>query len=121
MCPELTTILLDAYEAAPEGQSKVLADIYDEENLTRNIKATVKRAGVEAYGKPLHTLRKVLHYRLGRSIPDARGERMGWTRQHCNNPAVLSEGAGQRLREGGDFFFLEKSYGKCYGKSQKRQ
>ena len=57
MCPELTTILLDAYEAAPEGQSKPLADIYDE-NLTRDVKATVKRAGVEAYGKPLHTLRK---------------------------------------------------------------
>lgn len=57
MCPELAAVLMDAYEAAPEGQSRVLAEVYDE-NLGRDVKATVKRAGVAEYGKPLHTLRK---------------------------------------------------------------
>ena len=57
MCPELQAALMDAYESAPQGQERVLYDVYDE-NLTRDVKAAVRRAGVHEYSKPLHTLRK---------------------------------------------------------------
>lgn len=57
MCPELQSLLLDAYEVAPQGQGRVLYNVYGG-NLTRDVKAAVERAGVVVYSKPLHTLRK---------------------------------------------------------------
>jgi integrase len=55
--PELSTMLLDAHDRAETGQSIVLADVYSE-NVRRDVRAAVKRAGMAAYTKPLHTLRK---------------------------------------------------------------
>jgi integrase len=57
ICPELSAMFLQAYETAPEGASKVLSDICHD-NIPRDVKAIVKRAGLSMYGKPLHTLRK---------------------------------------------------------------
>lgn len=57
MCQELQSVLSEAHGNAPVGARRVLYDIY-EGNLTRDLKAIVKRSGVEVYLKPLHTLRK---------------------------------------------------------------
>ena len=48
---------MEAYENAPEGEGKVLYNLYGG-NLSKNVRAAVVRSGVEVYAKPLHTLRK---------------------------------------------------------------
>ena len=57
MCPELQTMLLDAFQKAPDGTVRVCPQIYIG-NVSRDMKATIKRAGVKPWSKPLHTLRK---------------------------------------------------------------
>ncbi|MBN2513699.1 MAG: site-specific integrase [Sedimentisphaerales bacterium] len=55
--PELAKMLLAAYAAAPEGQEKVITDVY-EGNLHRDFLAILKRAGLKPFDKPIHSLRK---------------------------------------------------------------
>lgn len=57
LCPELYSMLLEAHEAAPDGQIKVVGDIYDG-NLRRDFLAILKRAGLKSFTKPIHSLRK---------------------------------------------------------------
>jgi len=46
MCPELQTMLLDAFQNAPDGMVRVCPQIYIG-NVPRDMKATIKRAGVK--------------------------------------------------------------------------
>lgn len=55
--PELAKMLLAAYAAAPEGQDKVITDVY-EGNLRRDFLAILKRAKLDTFDKPIHSLRK---------------------------------------------------------------
>lgn len=66
LCPELSSMLLEAHEAAPDGQIKVIGDIYDG-NLRRDFLAILSRAGLFKktpegkkvfFDKPIHSLRK---------------------------------------------------------------
>lgn len=55
--PELAKMLLEAYESAPDGQEKVIPDVYDG-NLRRDFLAILKRAKLNTFDKPIHSLRK---------------------------------------------------------------
>lgn len=57
MCPELQKILTEEFERAAPGQVRVCTLNYSG-NIDRDITATIVRAGIKAWGKPLHTLRK---------------------------------------------------------------
>ncbi len=57
LCPELQQMLLTAFEAAPEGTVRVCPAVCID-NIDRDIKATIVRAGLKPWTKPLHTLRK---------------------------------------------------------------
>lgn len=57
ICPELQQILLEAFECAPEKRVRVCTLDYPG-NINRDVIATVQRAGLKTWGKPLHTLRK---------------------------------------------------------------
>ncbi len=57
--PELQELLLDAFQAASEGQETVIAPkSIKKKNISRDFTVLCRRAGVQRYGKPLHTLRK---------------------------------------------------------------
>lgn len=56
--PRLYEILREAYEQAPEKQAAVCP--INRGNLQRDAAAIIKKAGLEVYAKPLHTLRKNL-------------------------------------------------------------
>ncbi|GEM_PF-2481353 len=56
ICPELQSVLLEAYGAAQDGQEHIVFG--DMTNIDRDIKIIRRKAKVEQYGKPLHTLRK---------------------------------------------------------------
>ena len=59
ICPELHELLLAAFDAAEEGEDRVIAaGRVSFKNNSRNFTFLCKRAGVERYAKPLHTLRK---------------------------------------------------------------
>ena len=53
---DLYNLLLEAYEAAQVGQKKVVNSIPS--NLSRDLRELCRRAGVQEYSKPFHTLRK---------------------------------------------------------------
>jgi integrase len=57
ICPELQRVLLDAFNAAVPGQVKIIDGVIVK-NLWRDINVLCRRAEVEPYKKPLHTLRK---------------------------------------------------------------
>ena len=50
ICPELQTLLLDAFENAPEGAVRICSQVYTE-NIERGVKATIKRAGLPLWKK----------------------------------------------------------------------
>jgi integrase len=56
ICPELQAVLLEAYEQAETGQQRVIQGSL--ENLDRDFKNLRKKAHVDQYKKPLHSLRK---------------------------------------------------------------
>ena len=59
ICPELHTILLAAFENAPEGEARVIpAGSINVRNLWRDFGVICKRAEVARYAKPVHSLRK---------------------------------------------------------------
>jgi integrase len=53
---ELQPVILEAHEQAETGQERVIAGYI--ENVDRDFKALRKKAKVEQYKKPLHSLRK---------------------------------------------------------------
>ena len=57
LCPELSAILLEAFLDAPEGEKRVCPES-NIMNINRNIKLSIKRAGLKLWAKPLHSLRK---------------------------------------------------------------
>lgn len=57
MCPELQTVLLKEFEQASERTDRICSLDYSG-NIGRDVKATIKRAGLTPWSKPLHTLRK---------------------------------------------------------------
>lgn len=57
ICPELQAILLEAYESADDGRQLVIPKT-NQNNLWRDMQVLCKRATVQPYSKPLHTLRK---------------------------------------------------------------
>lgn len=57
ICPELQVILLGAFEQAPEKTSRICPLKYSG-NICRGAKATIIRAGLKPWEKPLHDLRK---------------------------------------------------------------
>ena len=57
LCPELSAILLEAFQDAPEGEKRVCPES-NIMNINRNIKLSIKRAGLKLWTKPLHSLRK---------------------------------------------------------------
>lgn len=59
ICPELHELLLEAFEEAEEGEERVIrAGTISVKNISRDFSCLCKRAGVDRYAKPLHTLRK---------------------------------------------------------------
>lgn len=56
ICLELQPVILEAHEQAETGQERVIAGYI--ENVDRDFKALRKKAKVEQYKKPLHSLRK---------------------------------------------------------------
>lgn len=56
--PKLYGILRESFEAAPDGSTEVCT--MSGNNLHRNALAIIKAAGLPAYSKPFHTLRKNL-------------------------------------------------------------
>jgi integrase len=59
VCPELSSLLLDAFEQADEKQGRVIPPgVVVVKNISRDFDALCRRAGVVRYPKPLHTLRK---------------------------------------------------------------
>ena len=57
ICPELQTLLLEAYESADDGRELVIPKT-NMNNLWWDMQVLFKRAGVQPYAKPFHTLRK---------------------------------------------------------------
>ena len=57
ICPELMALLTQAFDEAPEGAVRVCPAVCID-NIDRDIKNTIKRAGVAQYKKPLHSMRK---------------------------------------------------------------
>src|SRR5690606_17498305 len=55
MDPRLYAVLMDRFNAAGDGE-RVFAD--DPHNLTKDVKAIIKRAGLEPWDKSFHTLRE---------------------------------------------------------------
>lgn len=59
ICPELHELLLTAFDEAEEGEERVIpVGAVSVKNISRNFSFLCKRAGVDRYAKPLHTLRK---------------------------------------------------------------
>ncbi len=59
ICPELHAILLTSFDGAQEGQRYVIPPgSLNVKNLWRDFGVVAKRAEVERYAKPIHTLRK---------------------------------------------------------------
>ncbi len=59
ICPELHELLLAAFDQAEEGEGRVIpVGRVSVRNISRDFGALCRRAGVERYAKPLHTLRK---------------------------------------------------------------
>lgn len=56
--PVLYAVLRDAFEAAPERAVRVCN--LSNRNIERTMERIIKRAGLEPYAKPLHTLRKCI-------------------------------------------------------------
>ncbi len=70
ICPELHALLLEAFEAAEDGQMLViLAGAIVVKNTSRDFTVLCKRAGVTRYRKPLHTLRKTCLTDWARRFP----------------------------------------------------
>lgn len=57
ICPELQTLLLEAYNGAKTGQKQVIEGI-SIVNVWRDFNVLCRRAGVDQYSKAFHTLRK---------------------------------------------------------------
>lgn len=57
ICPELMVILTEAFNKASEGATRICPSVCVQ-NIDRDIKATIKRAGVPPFKKPLHSMRK---------------------------------------------------------------
>jgi integrase len=59
ICPELHQLLLAAFDQAAEGEERVIpVGGISIKNFSRDFGFLCKRAGVDRYAKPLHTLRK---------------------------------------------------------------
>ncbi len=70
ICQELHTLLLEAFEQAEAGQTTVIpANGVVVKNNSRDFTVLCKRAGVQRYAKPLHTLRKTCLTDWSRSFP----------------------------------------------------
>jgi integrase len=54
---DLFNLILEAHQSARDGQKKIIEGI-SHCNLNRDLKVICRRAGVEKYSKPFHTLRK---------------------------------------------------------------
>ncbi|NQV31609.1 MAG: site-specific integrase [Phycisphaeraceae bacterium] len=57
ICPQLMAILTKAFDDAPEKAVRICPAV-NVKNIDRDIKATIKRAGIAPHLKPLHCLRK---------------------------------------------------------------
>lgn len=66
-------MLLEAHEAAPDGQIKVIGD----RNLRRGLSGNPEAGWTEIIYKADTLTPKKLYHRLGRTIPDARCQGMG--------------------------------------------
>ncbi len=59
VCPELHELLLEAFEAAEEGQAMIVPlGTVVVQNISRDFDVLCRRANVSRYNKPFHTLRK---------------------------------------------------------------
>ena len=59
ICPKLRSILSDAHKEAQPDQTHVIsAGNIEPKNISRDFTVLCRRAGVQRYAKPLHTLRK---------------------------------------------------------------
>jgi len=59
ICPELHELLLEAFEAADDGQAMVVPPVtVVVQNTSRDFGVLCRRANVPRYNKPFHTLRK---------------------------------------------------------------
>ncbi len=94
--PELYKLLLDAFQAADEGQRTVIPPkSIIMKNISRDFTILCRRAGVHRYGKPLHTLRKSC-------LTD-------WAKRFPTH--VIKEWAGHSSIETTDKFYLKVSEG----------
>ena len=94
LVPELHDILLEAFQAADEGQETVIPrGSINKKNISRDFTVLCRRAGIKRYGKPLHSLRK--------------SQLTDWAGRH---PAhVVKEWAGHSSIETTDKFYLKVS------------
>lgn len=76
--PALYELLRDAHRTAEDRRGRIIADALNEYNVSRDFVVLCQRAGLDPWGKPIHTLRKTCLTR--------------WARQFA--PQVLKEWAG---------------------------
>jgi len=107
--PELHAILLEAFGKAEPGAVKVItAGSVKVKNISRDFTVLCKKAGVQRYAKPFHTLRKTCLTAWAREFP-----------QH-----VVQEWAGHASAITTGEYYLQVSeaeYEKAAGKTGKQQ
>ncbi len=109
LVPELHDLLLEAFEGAREGQETVIPrGSVRIKNISRDFTILCRRAGVQRYAKPFHTLRKTCL--------------TAWARDHAQH--VVQEWAGHASAVTTGEYYLQVSeaeYEKAAGKTSSEQ
>jgi integrase len=107
--PGLHAMLLEAFDRADPGAEKVIPDgLVKVKNISRDFTVLCKRAGVQRYAKPFHTLRKTCL--------------TAWARDHAQH--VVQEWAGHASAVTTGEYYLQVSeaeYEKAAGKTSSEQ